>query len=179
MRELLPKPIIIPGNPLSRANINLDYRLAKVPFHKIKNPTLAAKKLRWDKSNQWKDEIAWGIKAITPKIVPASPDKGIGILMDMVFKYKSGEAHKLRTDMDNVEKGIYDALEMSGIIPNDKQIIQKMIGKRVDVKVPRLVIYSIVEIHHDLERFDLYSYWSDIIKQSSLLGISRILPLQS
>jgi len=165
LRELLAKPLIIPGQPLSRANISMDYRLAKVPFEKIRNPILAAKKLRWDKSNAWKDEIAWSLLAVTPKIIPASKDMAVGIMMDMVFKYQSGEAHKLRADMDNVEKGVYDAFESSGVIPDDKQIVQKWVRKRVDKKIPCLIIYSITEftIYESLE---LYQYWTNLIKAS-------------
>jgi len=167
MKELLRAPIIIPGQPLSRGNIALDYRLAKVPAHKINNPTLAAKKLRWDKNNAWKDEIAWTIKAARPQI--ASPDVGIGICMDVVFKYKSGEAHDLCADLDNVEKCIYDAIEKSGIIPNDKQIIQKMIRKRVDKKYPRLIIYSILEVsQYDFDNGILAPYWVEIIRKNAI-----------
>ena len=55
MIEILRTPIIITGEPLSRANINLDYRLKNDPVHKIKTNQLRAKKFRWYQTHENKD----------------------------------------------------------------------------------------------------------------------------
>lgn len=144
--ELLPKGLIIPGEPPSRANIGLDYKLKNVPAARIKNKGLRQKKERWDRTNLYKDQLAMLVKnqANLHGIQRAPRDALVWV--NLVYYFHSVK-HKnpamLVKDSDNCMKLTKDAIAASGMIENDCQIVHEMITKQVSKEEPRLKILSI------------------------------------
>lgn len=141
-------PLIIDGDPLSKANLSMDYRLKNVPVHKINNGMLAGKKRRFEMCNCYKDLIVWTLRKYfgAGTKYPLLPlDQPVYIAMELCFLYKKkgGKAQHLRKDMDNCEKLIYDALEAAGVYENDSQIVLKIVQKTISSDTPCLKIRSI------------------------------------
>jgi len=148
MIEVVKGTITIPGDPPSRANIQMDYRLKNVPLHKIKNKNLKAQKLKWLKTNEYKDHLAWIVQQHASCAIPKGHAVYVAMKMFFLYKKKGGIVQDLRKDIDNVEKLVNDALEKSGVIDDDKRICLKIVEKAVVKEHPRLEIYSIAGVEN-------------------------------
>jgi len=146
MIELIRVPVIIPGEPLSRANISLDYKLKNVPAEKINNPKLREKKKRWDATNSYKDLVVYTLMDYknANRFQTIRLPYMVFVHLMLVFSFKkSNRPAELRKDLDNCEKLIWDALEASKLIEDDSQVCHKIVHKAVSPDKPRLEIYSI------------------------------------
>ena len=56
--------------------------------------------------------------------------------------------YKRDTDLDNLQNGLFDALQSSGVIENDRQIIWVSATKKKDIKNPRVIIKLTHELWH-------------------------------
>jgi len=152
MIEMIPgSSLIIPGDPPPRANLKIDYKLKGMPTHRIKNVNLRKQKERWDASNAYNDTLALLLRSQRNKHgLPSIPEGWLVFVhMIMFFSFKkSDNPADLTRDIDNAEKGVFDAIQKSGVIADDKQIVFKLVGKQVTEKNPRLEILSIAGTQH-------------------------------
>lgn len=145
MRDVLPFPLVIPGEPVTRVNRTIDYRVKNMHPSKIKNPRLAAAKRLWDESNCYRDVVMWTVKAFcrTHSIAPIPKDTGVLVDLTIYFKAKNPNPATCRLDIDNILKLYLDAIEKSGLIQNDKQVTDLVVRKRVSPDKPCCVINRI------------------------------------
>jgi len=148
--ELFPEPFIIEGDIPSRANIGMNWKLKNVPAEKIKNKNLRMAKQRLDNVYASKDYLVLMLKSYKSRNqIPDLPENSlIWICMNVYFKYKKAAKGAtetdLKKDLDNAEKWIFDSFTASGIIPDDKNIVMKLVGKQVSSTKPRIEIVSLV-----------------------------------
>lgn len=139
-------PIWIPGQPIPKANIELDYRVRNIPALSIRNPRLQRKKMRYDLAMVQKDMIALIIKkyAAEKRFMVDPSHTNVFISARLVFHSKTQtDPAKLKIDLDNCEKLFYDGIQASGLVKNDCQITGKLILKCVTSGQPGFGIHSI------------------------------------
>jgi len=167
------KPLIIPGEPVAKANIQYP-RTKGMPANKIKNPRLRRAKEQWDMAMAAKDITILSLRSEINKRGWQKVDRNMRVWTSIVyfFEYKKSinEADLIK-DVDNAEKLLADCIQESGIIPNDCQIVFRMLAKQVVKENPRIEIMS-------MAASDSWVHFMEWIKFSSDLTARRILEHQ-
>ena len=129
MIELLKRPVVIPGKVPSMVNIGMNWRVARIPTEKIKNPVTLKKKQTYDYAMGWRDLAVFLLHAEAKAQAPA----GTAVFVHVVFAFKPAKgrdnAADLAQDIDNGQKCLLDAIQKSGLVANDKQIVTLFIEK--------------------------------------------------
>lgn len=129
MIELLRRPVVVPGRVPSMVNIGMNWRVARIPTEKIKNPVTLKKKQSYDYAMEWRDLAVFLLRAEGRAQAPA----GTALFVHIVFAFKPAKGRDnpadLAQDIDNGQKCLLDAIQKSGIAFNDKQIITLFIEK--------------------------------------------------
>lgn len=145
MISLFPCPLVIKGKPITRTNRTIDYRLKNMHPSEIRNPRMAAAKRLWDESNCYRDVVMWTTKAFcrTHRVCPVPKGRGVQLEITIYFKAKNPNAAECRNDADNCLKLLQDALAKAGVFPDDKQVTDLILRKRVSWDDPRVVIHQV------------------------------------
>ncbi len=82
------------------------------------------------KAKQWMEQAVWLMRDFRNKQMARSIDERVAVCVDIYRRSESG-------DIDNYAKGILDALQASGIIKNDRLVVELTLRKWTDRKRPR------------------------------------------
>lgn len=151
-------PIVVIGNPIPKGNTTIDYRLKNVPAEKIKNLTMRQKKKRWDDMLRYQSRVAYACRMYAKRVGWVTPDKTANIAIAVEYRFECTKYKNpafVKTDLENAQKLIGDAIEDSGIILNDKQICFQLLEKTaVEKGKGAVVIYSLAVLENGRLDFD-------------------------
>lgn len=125
------------------ANIGLNWRVAKIPLERIRNPTTRAKKVSYEYSMSWRDQAVFLLRAEAK----AQAAEGTAVFIHALLEFKPAKGNDnpagLAQDVDNPSKAILDAIQKAGIVANDKQVICLLLEKAVAAGTTQVTVRSI------------------------------------
>lgn len=127
--------IVVDGSPITKSNFKLHNKQGRAIL-----PSNTGKS--HDRYANYEEEISYKAKVQNPEII--LEESLIAILK--VF-YKSNKRHP---DTSNITKSIFDGIEKSGIIVNDKQIRKIIIEEFYDKENPRFELELFGESFYDI-----------------------------
>ena len=127
--------IVVKGSPITKSNFKLHNSQGRAIL-----PSNTGKS--YDKYANYEQQIAYEAKIQNPNIVL---DESLIAVLKVYYK-----SEKRHPDTSNITKSIFDGIEKSGIIVNDKQIRRIIIEEFYDIENPRFELEFFGESYYSV-----------------------------
>lgn len=128
--------IVVKGSPITKSNFKLHNSQGRAIL-----PSNTGKS--YDKFANYEQQIAYEARIQNPNIIL---DESLIAVLRVYYK-----SEKRHPDTSNITKSIFDGIEKSGIIVNDKQIRRIIIEEFYDIENPRFELEFFGESYYNID----------------------------